>query len=109
MGAVAATPPVQPGRIPNQHRALLPISGGVVLLTLLLAAWAGKPLLALLMLIDLGLVAFLTHRFLLQWHVLAAAIVLCILLIPINRYEFLGHMPFNLEPYRLLVAAVDRK
>jgi polysaccharide biosynthesis protein PslJ len=53
-----------------------------------------------------GLVALATHRFFMQWHVMISAIVLCILFVPIARYGLPITLPFQLEPYRLLVAVV---
>jgi len=45
-------------------------------------------------------------RTLLRWENLVAAIILVILLVPIRRYALPAQLPFNLEPYRLLVAVV---
>jgi hypothetical protein len=42
----------------------------------------------------------------LAWTTLLAAVVLVILLIPVRRYTMPGNLPFELEPYRLLVAIV---
>ena len=44
-------------------------------------------------------------RWILEWHRLIALIVIVVLLIPIRRYGFAGNLPFQLEPYRVLVAA----
>jgi polysaccharide biosynthesis protein PslJ len=48
----------------------------------------------------------IAYRTLLSWRALLAATVLVILFIPIRRYQMPGHLPFQLEPYRLLVALV---
>jgi polysaccharide biosynthesis protein PslJ len=40
-----------------------------------------------------------------RWHVLVTAVVLVILFVPI-RYHLPGALPFDLEPYRLVVALV---
>jgi hypothetical protein len=53
-----------------------------------------------------GLVAMRTFGLLLRWEVQLTLIVLTILLIPLGRYELPGNLPFNLEPYRVLVAIV---
>jgi hypothetical protein len=45
-------------------------------------------------------------RRLVAWRSLLALTVLVILFIPIRRYSLPGSLPFNLEPYRLIVAAV---
>jgi len=107
MGIVTASRPVGPASLPKGQSRLLLVAGTLAASLLLAAALRGEPsLVALLLLVEICLVGALTHRVLLRWHVLASAIVLCILLIPIGRYELLGSLPFNIEPYRLLVAAV---
>jgi polysaccharide biosynthesis protein PslJ len=53
-----------------------------------------------------AMLAALTHRFFLRWEIQVSVIVLTILLIPLDRYELPGNLPFNLEPYRLLVALI---
>jgi O-antigen ligase len=45
-------------------------------------------------------------RRLLEWRVLLGLTVLVILFIPIRRYTLPASLPFQLEPYRLIVAAV---
>jgi hypothetical protein len=44
------------------------------------------------------------HRWLLAWPQLVGLLVLVILFIPIQRYVMAGGLPFQLEPYRVLVA-----
>jgi polysaccharide biosynthesis protein PslJ len=46
------------------------------------------------------------YRSLLSWRMLVAGLILIILFIPIRRYTLPGHLPFNLEPYRVFVALV---
>ena len=41
-----------------------------------------------------------------RWHTLVCLIVVVIMFVPIRRYEFRTGMPFDLEPYRILVAVV---
>jgi hypothetical protein len=55
-----------------------------------------------------GVIALLAigHRLLLSWQFLLASLILVILFIPIRRYRIPGDLPFELEPYRLLVAAI---
>jgi hypothetical protein len=62
--------------------------------------------LGLIVAVMAGLLAVVSHRFLLRWEIQVALIVLTILLIPLGRYELPGALPFNLEPYRVLVALV---
>ena len=45
-------------------------------------------------------------RRLLSWQSLVALTILVILLIPIRRYRLPGDLPFELEPYRLVVAVI---
>jgi O-antigen ligase len=46
------------------------------------------------------------YRGLLSWPVLVATTIVVILFIPIRRYRLPGDLPFELEPYRLLVALI---
>jgi hypothetical protein len=48
-------------------------------------------------------VVALGHRWLLSWRALVALLILVILFIPIRRYTLPGNLPFELEPYRVLV------
>lgn len=62
--------------------------------TILAAAVAGSLLLG----------ALLLRRPYVSWKSVLAALVLVVLFLPIRRYRFPGDLPFELEPYRLLVA-----
>src|SRR5262249_18283785 len=53
-----------------------------------------------------AIAATFAYRPLLSWRALLAAHILVILFVPIRRYQMPGHLPFQLEPYRLLVALV---
>lgn len=44
------------------------------------------------------------YRFFSRWDTLLALLILVIMLIPIRRYTVPGDLPFELEPYRLVVA-----
>ena len=46
------------------------------------------------------------HRWLLAWQRLLALVVLVVLFIPIKRYGLPGNVPFDLEPYRVILALV---
>ena len=48
----------------------------------------------------------ITHRALGRWHVLVGVIVLIIMFIPIERYKIAAELPFDLEPYRIVLAMV---
>ena len=62
--------------------------------------------------VSLSLVAFallaaaLSSAALTKWSTLLVGLVLVILFIPIRRYTLPGSLPFDLEPYRVLVAVV---
>jgi O-antigen ligase/polysaccharide polymerase Wzy-like membrane protein len=46
------------------------------------------------------------YRFLLKWQNLLALLIAVILFVPIRRYALPGDLPFQLEPYRLLVLLI---
>src|SRR3954454_10733550 len=46
----------------------------------------------------------ITHSWLLAWRRQLALLILVILFIPIQLYSLGGGLPFQLEPYRILVA-----
>lgn len=51
-------------------------------------------------------VAALAWRTLLRWEGLLGALILVVLFVPFRSYELPSALPFNLDPYRLLVAFV---
>lgn len=61
---------------------------------------------ALLLALLVGMVILfsLAHRWLLAWRRQVALLILVILFIPIQLYSLGGGLPFQLEPYRILVA-----
>jgi polysaccharide biosynthesis protein PslJ len=73
---------------------------------LLLAVPLGLPVFELSVLVAGIVVATLAYRTLLQWHALLAFTILVIFLIPIKRYALPGNLPFELEPYRLVVMLI---
>jgi polysaccharide biosynthesis protein PslJ len=46
------------------------------------------------------------HRPLFAWPTMLAAMVLVVMFIPMRRYALPGNLPFELEPYRLLIAFI---
>lgn len=54
----------------------------------------------------LTIVVVVLRKMLLPWRSLIALIVVVILFVPIKRYTLPGSLPFQLEPYRLLVGLV---
>ena len=51
-------------------------------------------------------VAVSAHRVLLTWQSLMSFTILVILFIPIKRYVLPSSLPFQLEPYRIVVALI---
>ncbi len=101
-GVALPDPRLREPRVPR--RAYL-ISGILAVIVLAAAALDLRPAYVMVA-VTSGLVAFATYRFFTQWHVMASAIILCILFVPIARYGLPISLPFQLEPYRLLVAIV---
>lgn len=80
------------------------VLAGVVLVCATVAAGRGVlPAAALLLVIS---VLAAGHRFLSRWDVVVGVVVMVVLLIPIKRYGFAASLPFDLEPYRILVALI---
>jgi hypothetical protein len=73
---------------------------------LVLAVPLGLPIFELSALAAVLVVGALAHRTLLQWHSLVAFAILVIFLIPIKRYSLPGSLPFDLEPYRLVIMLI---
>jgi hypothetical protein len=78
-------------------------AGSLVILVTILA---GMPILEVSLVVAAIVTLALGYRTLLRWHALLASMILVILLIPIKRYELPGHLPFDLEPYRISVGLV---
>jgi hypothetical protein len=57
-------------------------------------------------LVLLVVLAASAHRTIFRWESLLAGIVLVIFFIPIKRYTLPSQLPFNLEPYRLMIMFV---
>jgi hypothetical protein len=64
------------------------------------------PILGMAAATALLLAGAVAYRPFLEWRFVLAALVLVILFIPIRRYAFPGSLPFELEPYRVLVALI---
>ncbi|MGH3112435.1 MAG: O-antigen ligase family protein, partial [Gaiellaceae bacterium] len=75
---------------------------GVLSLTVL----TGYPVLHVIPVVILSVVAAVGYRSLLSWRSLVTLVVLVILLVPIRRYRLPGDLPFELEPYRIIVALI---
>ena len=73
---------------------------------LFFAAAMGYPLLPVAAAVALLTMFVVGHRLLLSWHGLVAGLLLVIMLIPIRRYRMPVDLPFELEPYRVVVAVL---
>jgi polysaccharide biosynthesis protein PslJ len=51
-------------------------------------------------------VGAVAYRTLLSWSSLVALLLVVMLFIPVNRYVLPGHLPFEVEPYRVLFALI---
>jgi O-antigen ligase len=80
------------------------VLGALALLTL--TVFTGTRPLETAPVIALAIVFALAYRTLLTWESLLTLLVLVILFVPIQRYVLPGSLPFELEPYRLLVAFI---
>ena len=68
------------------------------------AVAVGAPVEQLAPLMAVAALGAALHRVLTRWDSLLVALIAVIMLIPIRRYTMPGDLPFELEPYRLLVA-----
>ena len=84
-----------------------PIVSSVVLLGAIAALAASVVLNADLLMVSVGAIVLgiliTAHKQLLQWHSLLAILVLVIMFIPVRRYVIPAGLPFELEPYRIVV------
>ena len=93
--------------LPGGARQWPLVSSAVVLgalAILVLPIFAGIP--AEVAAVTAAFVVFVSayHRSALRWRSLLALLLLVILFVPIRRYVLPGNLPFQLEPYRILVA-----
>ena len=85
------------------------VSAAVAVLSLFIlvvAVFTGLPLLEVSAAAAALTIAAVGYKTMLQWHALIAFTILVILFIPIKRYRMPGDLPFELEPYRVVVALV---
>jgi polysaccharide biosynthesis protein PslJ len=64
------------------------------------------PVMAVLPGIVILAIVALAHATILSWQSLVPFLVTVIMIVPIRRYAFPGDLPFELEPYRVLVAFI---
>lgn len=74
--------------------------GLVLLVGAVVTARGVVPAAGMLVLLSVAAVGYRTH---VRWDVVIAFILLVVLVIPIKRYEFAVDLPFDLEPYRLVI------
>jgi hypothetical protein len=93
---------------PEQRAAIpatLAVFAAAVVLVVAWTARTGNPIPILVPLV--GLTGFAaTHRVIMRWPSLIGALIVVILAIPIRRYALPSGLPFELEPYRLVVAGL---
>ena len=68
--------------------------------------FSGLPVQQVAPIVALTAVVAVAYRTLLAWQTLLALTILVVLAIPIRRYTMPGNLPFELEPYRVLVILV---
>jgi polysaccharide biosynthesis protein PslJ len=73
---------------------------------LVLATFANAPLKDVAPITAAIVIWTVWHRSLLAWRNLLALLIVVILFIPIRRYTLPGNLPFQMEPYRLLVLLI---
>ena len=100
--ATASGPPVGDRRPSLAVPALL----GAAVVVLLAAEASGSALRVAVPAAALIVALAVSYRFVFAWRSLVSLIVLVILFIPIKRYVLPGSLPFQLEPYRLVVALI---
>lgn len=87
---------------PGPVTSVAVIGGAMSVLLVTLVSGIPAPAVAIGILVAVAVVS--AYRFTLSWRGLLAATVLVIFFIPIRRYTIGGGLPFDLEPYRLVVA-----
>src|SRR5438093_3398487 len=91
----------------GDRSALLPAAAVLFgLATLAVAAATGRGVAAAALVLALVSGFAVASRALTRWPTVVGAIVLIILFIPIARYKIAAGLPFDLEPYRVVVALV---
>src|SRR4051794_10304114 len=91
----------------SQRDARLPAALLVLSLLVMTVAAPTKPSVALAgAAVALAVPFVWLHQWLLAWRRLLSLTILVILFIPIKRYGLPGNLPFDLEPYRLVVGLV---
>jgi O-antigen ligase len=93
-------------RLPPRGQFLSVTTIGLAFTLLVAAIVIGhgvKPAAGLLAVVSVVVVGARSH---VRWDVVVAFVLVVVLVIPIKRYEFTIHLPFNLEPYRIVIGLV---
>lgn len=92
-------------RVRRDTRLFTWMLGGAIAIVLACAATRtqANPILAAM---AGGVMVAAWHRYLLAWPTMLGALLVVILFLPIRRYAISANLPIDLEPYRLVVAAV---
>jgi hypothetical protein len=91
-----------PPRAPLAPALMIPV-GTVLLALAVLSGTAVAPAAAILVVVS-GLAV--GYRLATRWESLVGLTILVVLFIPIKRYKLPGSLPFDLEPYRIVLALV---
>jgi polysaccharide biosynthesis protein PslJ len=100
--SVAVLPGGRRGTLPRPAVAVL---GSVALLAVTVVAGSGAMKIAAGLVIAVAALG-LTYKRLFTWPSMLTAVVLCMFIIPMDRYNIVGHLPIQMEPYRVLVLMI---
>jgi O-antigen ligase len=90
---------------PRSIASLLPFASALTLLVAgVTAGMSSRSVIGLAVVLALVTLATLVRPAFVRWPHLLAALIVVILFIPMRRYSLPGSLPFQLEPYRILVA-----
>ena len=88
----------------DREPAVVAVVAASMLVYIVWALTTQGPLHQFVPLAALVAVGAVCHRILTRWDTMLAGLIAVIMLIPIRRYTMPGDLPFELEPYRVLVA-----
>jgi hypothetical protein len=92
---------------PAQRPSFVP--AGLVLLglaVLCVAVYAERAVAPAALLLALAATLGVFYRSLARWEVVIGFLLVVVLFIPIKRYQFAANLPFDLEPYRIVIAGI---
>jgi O-antigen ligase len=107
MGALPAAGSRRPEAAADRRpQAVSGIAAAVAAAGVIALAYVDRAPVLTLGALTLALWAGLFHAWALRWRVQAIALVVIVMFIPIGRYALPGDLPFQLEPYRVMVVFV---